>query len=155
MNKKKNTIEYIACASYRLKEGVLCPHTQALIKDAKEGEKTVLDIYAEPHNEVMYTVQGWRHADIIWRFGDIIDHRHDSGGFMTSKGRYVDRIEGMKIAFLAGQIPMKNAIFEIDEMGDGVISILAKNEDDFTYEDRLILANNTKKWYTLYSEDIY
>lgn len=155
MNKKKNTIEYIACAAYRLKEGVLCPHTQTLIKEAKEGEKTVLDIYAEPHNEVMYTVQGWRHADIIWRFGDIIDHRHDSGGFMTSKGRYVDRIEGMKIAFLAGQIPMENAILEIDMSSDVYDITNLKNEDDFTYSDRKKIAEDVKKWFTLYSEDIY
>ena len=52
-------------------------------------------------------VSGWRHPDIIWKFGDIID-KDDSGGFMTSRGRYVDCVEAMGITLAAGQVTEKN-----------------------------------------------
>ena len=54
-------------------------------------------------------VTGWRHPDIIWKFGDIID-KDDSGGFMTFKGRYVDRVETMVIALAAGQVTEKRLL---------------------------------------------
>ena len=52
-------------------------------------------------------VTDWRHPDIIWKFCDIID-KDDSRGFMTFKGRYVDRVEAMGIALAAGQVTEKN-----------------------------------------------
>lgn len=54
-------------------------------------------------------VTSWRHPDIIWKFGDIID-KDDSGGFMTSRGRYVDRVEAMGIALAASQVTGKRLL---------------------------------------------
>lgn len=54
-------------------------------------------------------VTGWRHPDIIWKFCGIID-KDDSGGFMTSRGRYVDRVEAMGIALAAGQVTEKKLL---------------------------------------------
>ena len=34
----------------------------------------------------------------------------DGGGFMTSKGRYVDRTEAMKIAYECGQVTKETAV---------------------------------------------
>lgn len=64
----------------------------------------------------MDIVTGWRHSDIILKFDDIID-KEDRGGFMTSKGRYVDKIEAMKIALEAGQVTKEKAIREDGEDG--------------------------------------
>ena len=54
-------------------------------------------------------VTGWRHPDIIWKFGDIID-KDGSGGFMTFKGRYVDRVEAMGIVLSASQVTEKRLL---------------------------------------------
>lgn len=54
-------------------------------------------------------VTDWRHPDIIWKFCDIID-KDDSSGFMTFKGRYVDRVEAMGIALAASQVTEKRLL---------------------------------------------
>lgn len=100
-----NTKEYIVCAAYKTIKDT--PHLKYL---ANKGSD-VKNVYYEPHRQVMSIVTGWRHADIIWKFGDIID-REDSGGFMTSKGRYANRTEAMKIALEAGQVTKEKAIRE-------------------------------------------
>ena len=105
-----NTKEYIVCAAYKTIKDT--PHLKYLIDKGFD----VKNIYYEPHRQVMSIVTGWRHADIIWKFGDIID-REDSGGFMTSKGRYVNRTEAMKIALEAGQVTKEKAIREDGEDG--------------------------------------
>ena len=98
-----NSKEWICCAAYKTIQDP--PH---LIDLEKRGFE-VKNAYHEPHRQIMGMVTGWRHPDIIWKFGDIID-KDDSGGFMTSKGRYVDRVEAMEIALAAGQVTEKKAI---------------------------------------------
>lgn len=54
-----------------------------------------------------YIVRGHRHADAIRTASQIPRYKNDlpfgsNQGFVTSKGRYVDRIEGAKIQKLAG-----------------------------------------------------
>lgn len=54
-----------------------------------------------------YIVRGHRHADVIRTASQIPRYKNDrpfgsNQGFVTSKGRYVDRIEGAKIQKLAG-----------------------------------------------------
>ena len=98
-----NTKEYIVCAAYKTIKDT--PRLKYLIDKGSD----VKNIYYVPHRQVMNIVTGWRHADIIWKFGDIID-KDDSGGFMTSRGRYVDRVEAMEIALAAGQ-PEKGFVY--------------------------------------------
>ena len=43
-------------------------------------------------------------CDIFARFGDEISKNPYDQGFYTSKGRFVSREEGMKIAYEAGQV---------------------------------------------------
>ena len=94
-----NRKEYIVCAAYRFKEGYRTPTMEAIT--AKNGTM-VEEIYREPHREVFRMALGWRHADILYKYKDCIED--DGGGFMTSKGRYVDRKEAAHIAKAAGQI---------------------------------------------------
>lgn len=89
--------EYILCAAYKTKTD-----PPRLAKTKAEGFDPSM-IYYEPHRQVFGTVTGWRHADILYRFGDIVD-RSDTGGFLTSLGRYVDRHEASEIAYKCGQI---------------------------------------------------
>lgn len=52
---------------------------------------------------------GWRHANCIYQaFAISGKHSHELGkyiqGFLTSKNRFLDRIDSIFIAYLAGQI---------------------------------------------------
>lgn len=89
--------EYILCAAYKTR---FDPPRLAKLK--AEGMDPT-HIYYEPHRQVFGTVTGWRHADILYRFSDIVDQT-DTGGFLTSLGRYVDRHEASEIAYKCGQI---------------------------------------------------
>lgn len=90
-----NSKEYILCAAYRFKKGMRTTYMDGCGVDA--------NMYNEPHRQVFGLALGWRHPDIIYKYGDIID-QSDLGGFCTSKGRYVDRKEAAKIALECGQI---------------------------------------------------
>ena len=89
--------EYILCAAFKIR---FDPPRLAKMKE--EGMDPT-HIYCEPHRQVFGTVTGWRHADILYRFSDIIDQT-DTGGFLTSLGRYVDRHEAAEIAYKCGQL---------------------------------------------------
>ena len=104
--------EFILCAAYRFKEGYRTPRMEEIT--AKDGTM-VEDIYYEPHKEVFRMALGWRHADILYKYGDVID-KHDLGGFMTSKGRYVNRKEAAKIAFAAGQIEQEKRVLYSEDL---------------------------------------
>lgn len=52
-------------------------------------------------NPLMYC--GLRHCNILWQ-GKFVSRRSDDQGFLTSKGRWVDRIEAMHIAKAARQL---------------------------------------------------
>lgn len=103
-------VEYILCAAYKVKE--YPEHMKQLIEKGTDPRK----IYYEPHKQVFDTVTGWRHPDIMYRFKDIL--ADDIGGFLTSKGRYVDREEAYEIALNAGQIEktsnVKKTLFSED-----------------------------------------
>lgn len=92
-----NTKEYILCAAFRQKK-----NTKNRQKHVDEGYD-IANIYYDPHKQVFDMRLGWRHPDIMYQYGDEID-RSDTGGFCTSKGRYVTREEAYKIAVECGQI---------------------------------------------------
>lgn len=94
-----NKKEYILCAAYPIKDAMFTPN-ESLLKE-KYGYNR--GVYYPPADQVYTMVTGWRHCDILHKFGDLID-KDEGGGFMTSKGRYVDRKEAMKIALACGQV---------------------------------------------------
>lgn len=112
MSDKKENIERILYAAYKFKEGYRTPAMEAIrVKDGTMVE----DIYYEPHREVFRMACGWRHADILYKYGDVIDQT-DLGGFMTSRGRYVNRHEAAEIAFAAGQIERPKSFLYSDDI---------------------------------------
>lgn len=98
-----NTKEYIVCAAYLFREGYVTPNVEK-VNEQTGGD--VRDIYYQPHRQVFNMALGWRHADILYKYGDCI-RKNDLGGFMTSKGRYVDRKEAAEIAYACRQIENK------------------------------------------------
>ena len=92
-----NTKEYILCAAVRRKERKECPRGG---KPYKDGINDILDIEL-----------GFRHHDIYQRFFKELSTKPVDQGFYTSHGRYVNRKEGMKIAYEAGQMTEQGTIW--------------------------------------------
>jgi hypothetical protein len=93
------------------------------------------------YNNDIYDIEiGYRHCDIFARFeGEVSEHDQ---GFYTSKGRFVDRYEGMYIAWIAGQVSYETAL-----------------KKELSFENlRKIIENKEyiKECFNkLYSEDLY
>ena len=81
------------------KEYILC----AAIRRLKPRE-------CQPYynNDICNIEIGYRHHDILQRFRGEVSTKQEDQGFYTSKGRYVDRIEAMDIAFKVGQVTEDN-----------------------------------------------
>ena len=58
---------------------------------------------------------GHRHANILWQ-SKLISRHPDHQGFLTNKGRFVDRKEGLKIAIKNNQLinPPRNELYSED-----------------------------------------
>lgn len=93
----------------------------------------------------------------IFNLGDF----ESTQGFMTSKGRFVDRREGMKLAFIAGQVSFMRAVCEranednhdfwqrVDE------DIINREFINWSVAQRKLIADCVEVWNKLYSEDLY
>lgn len=90
--------------------------------------------YYKGTNDICYIEIGYRHHDIFHRFRD--EMMDCDQGFYTSKGRYVDRREAMKIAYISGQVSKNVA--------------LTGNFDDVDVE-----SIDKEKFNKLFSEDLY
>jgi hypothetical protein len=72
--------------------------------------------YYEGTNDICNIEIGYRHHDIYQRFDyekeeDCpLSFKMEDQGFYTSKGRFVNRVEGMEIAYLAGQVSAHRAL---------------------------------------------
>lgn len=88
------------------KEYILC----AAVKRLKRRESCG-NPYYEGTNDILDIELGYRHHDIYQRFIDEMDITPNAQGFYTSKGRFVSREEGYKIALEAGQINEENRAF--------------------------------------------
>lgn len=111
-----NKKEYILCAAIKRK-------VPRFVQPYYKGTNDICDI------EI-----GYRHHDIFHRFRD--EMMDCDQGFYTSKGRYVDRREAMKIAYIAGQVSKGVALGET-----------------FVAED--IESIDKEKFNKLFSEDLY
>lgn len=101
MEKKR---EYIICSAIRRKEP----------RDITFGS-----------SELNLIEIGLRHHDILIRFEGMVSKKLSDQGFLTSRGRFVDRITAMQIAYTSGQVSKEVAL------------------------------NSNKEWKKLLSEDLY
>lgn len=102
------------------------------------------------HNNDINNIEiGYRHHDILRRFNYNKEHEVSmkicDQGFYTSEGRYVDRYEGMFIAWKAGQINDSIAL-------KVPLDIIIKDLDNGIVISRENIKNYFNK---LYSEDLY
>lgn len=95
--------------------------------------------YHEGTNDICDIEIGYRHHDIYQRFPGEVSRKLNDQGFYTSKGRFVDRNEGMYIAWMAGQV-------NVETSGAYAIDFTDPN---LTKDDMVRYLNK------LYSEDLY
>ena len=127
-----NSKEYILCAAIRRKQ-------------PREGSP-----YWEGTNDIMDIEIGYRHHDIFHRFNNKGDYEvsilMEDQGFYTSKGRFVDRYEAMKIAYEAGQVSEEVAFSK--KWHDIKLNIADGDSVDCEISD-------TEKYNKLFSENLY
>ena len=127
-----NSKEYILCAAIRRKQ-------------PREGYP-----YWEGTNDIMDIEIGYRHHDIFHRFNNKGNYEvsilMEDQGFYTSKGRFVDRYEAMKIAYEAGQVSEEVAFSK--KWHDIKLNIADGDSVDLDIAD-------TEKYNKLFSEDLY
>lgn len=81
-----------------------------MIDNSKEYILCSAILRKEPKSQILYNTDihkceiGLRHCDIFSRFPNELRRGPKSQGFITSKGRFVTRDEGEKIARNCGQI---------------------------------------------------
>lgn len=155
INMIDNSKEYILCAAYkRIKPRKCKPYHKGV------NEITELEIGYRHHDilqrfpskfqwgaELLYKLKLHKlSAKWITRF-QVVDPL--SAGFYTSKGRWVNRYEGMKIAFEAGQVPEdKVYIKDLTDFDKKVFGIDSDDKDYWRKQTGGIYA-------PLFSEDLY
>lgn len=83
-------MERIIAAAYKVKPEYIC------------NKGSIMKIGVGERDDIYQCRIGRHHAEILHIFGDQVDHNTD--GFYTSYGRWVDRKEAARIAIAAGQI---------------------------------------------------
>lgn len=100
--------------------------------------------YKEGSNDILKIELGYRHHDIYQRFEDELGTNFEDQGFYTSYGRFVDRYEGMYIAWKAKQVSNKNAL-----RNDNLPKV------NFTENKRSKKHPYSDRFNPLFSEDLY
>lgn len=72
-------------------------------------------------------------------------------GFITSEGRFVDRWQGMKLAYEAGQVDKKRAFRKTEDLESDVITDKELMEGEPQYRS----GNQRGRYNMMYSEDLY
>ena len=128
-----NSKEYIVCAAIRRVE-----------------PRTDIQPYYEGTNDLCSIEIGYRHHDIYQRFGKAVSIKMEDQGFYTSKGRFVDRIEGMEIAYNAGQVNERTAF------GREWMKIEMQSSEGEPVRNEVYWKEHyPHKYNMLFSEDIY
>lgn len=137
----------------------------------RKEPRTDIEPYHKDTNDICKIEIGYRHHDIMQRFGnDVLVTSPYGQGFYTSKGRFVGRHEGMYIAFNAKQVPAEIALLDPKESEKSFVDfmndmILGEMVDEMVPEsetsDILLSYKQREEYYQklgykqLFSEDIY
>lgn len=131
-----NSKEYILCAAVR----------RCVPKDSSNENCP----YHKGTNDIMSVELGYRHHDIFQRFPDELGKFPEDQGFYTSKGRFVDRYEGMEIAYKAGQVCANVALHK----DYTIFCRMTDPSGELITEETLKKADHNK-FNALCSEDLY
>ena len=135
-----NEREYVICAAIWYKHKFRKPAPRGfLAQNISEG----------------MVIGQWRHGNCIYvhnqsRLCRCISNGRQVQGFLTSKGRFVDRWQAMELAYMAGQVDYNRAKKK-DYDGEYIDSSEFQAQvPHYRYKDQ-----DFNGWNMLYSEDLY
>lgn len=159
INMIDNSKEYILCAAYKRVKPRKCkpyhPGTNEICElEIGYRHHDILQRFnyrhnwlAEPVYNLLYKLKLYNLAAKWFTLFDVVDPL--TAGFYTSKGRWVDRYEGMKIAFEAGQVPEEKVyIKDLTDFDKKVFGIDSDDKDYWRKRAGGVYA-------PLFSEDLY
>ena len=157
-----NSKEYVICAACWYKDGTEAPRG-FIAQNISSG----------------VVIGQWRHGNIIniratnrlWnkrKLEERLNHADDDvpmrisdekpdidydyvDGFLTSKGNFVDRWQGMKLAYEAGQVDKERAFKPLERLHDEAIS----DEELMAGEPQYRTGKMCGQYNMMYSEDLY
>ncbi len=88
---------------------------------------------------------------MITKYEDTLEYYDHVDGFLTSEGRFVDRWQGMKIAYEAGQVDEKRAFRSEERIEEDAIS----DRELMDGEPQHRTGRLCGKYNMMYSEDLY
>lgn len=88
---------------------------------------------------------------MIIKYEDTLEYYDYVDGFLTSEGRFVDRWQGMKIAYGAGQVDEKRALRDPERLENDVTSDRELMEGEPQHRTGRMCG----KYNMMYSEDLY
>ncbi len=152
-----NTREYVLCAAIWYKDGTEAPRgliaqnidSGVVIGQWRHGN--CINIRStNPLWNAKKLAERKQETPMISSYEDTLKYYDYVDGFLTSQGRFVDRWQGMAIAYLAGQVPYERAKCKNYE-GEYV-----DNEEFLKQVPRHRTSQKDGNgWNMMYSEDIY
>ena len=88
---------------------------------------------------------------MIAKYEDTLEYYDYVDGFLTSEGRFVDRWQGMKLAYEAGQVDKGRAFIPLERLHDEAIS----DEELMSGEPQYRTGKMCGRYNMMYSEDLY
>ena len=152
-----NSKEYIICAAIWYKDGTEAPRgfiaqnidSGVVIGQWRHGN--CINVRAtNPLWNAKKLAERRGENPLIEKWEDTLPYYDEVDGFLTSKGRFVDRWQGMELAYLAGQVGYERAKKK-DYTGEYVDSAEFQAQEP---HDRHF-TNDGNGWSMMYSEDIY
>ena len=153
-----NSKEYVLCAAIWYKDGTEAPRgfiaqnidSGVVIGQWRHGN--VINVRAtNPLWNAKKLAERRGESPLLEKWEDTLPYFEEVDGFITSEGRFVDRWQGMELAFLAGQVDEKTAI---NENWDGDEEYM-KDFQNQTPHYRGWDERNKCKYRMMYSEDLY
>ena len=131
-----NSKEYVICAACWYKDGTKAPRG-FIAQNISSG----------------VVIGQWRHGNVINAYRQLTGKPTigEVQGFITSKGNFVDRWQGMKLAYEAGQVDKGRAFIPLERLHDEAIS----DEELMEGEPQYRKGKMCGQYNMLYSEDLY
>lgn len=131
-----NSKEYVICAAIWYNNGAEAPRG-FIAQNISSG----------------VVVGQWRHGNVINAYRQLTGNptTGEVQGFITSKGNFVDRWQGMKLAYEAGQVDKGRAFKPLERLHDEAIS----DEELMSGEPQYRTGKMCGRYNMLYSEDLY
>ena len=150
--------EYIICAAIWYKDGTEAPrgliaqniNTGVVIGQWRHGN--CINVRStNPVWNAKKLVERKGETTMITKYEDTLEYYDYVDGFLTSEGRFVDRWQGMKIAYEAGQVDEKRAFRSEERIEEDAIS----DRELMDGEPQHRSGRMCGKYNMMYSEDLY